>query len=108
MVPCPARSALVTSAWNRRTRQWWKSVPKCISRMITWQPWKNAGTSMEEQPELKPCPFCGSVAKLEEVESGDSFRFSVYCTNDQYCGGTTSRCRSAAKAIEFWNRRVTG
>ena len=25
-----------------------------------------------------------------------------------FCGGTTSRCRSAAKAIEFWNRRFTG
>jgi hypothetical protein len=61
--------------------------------------------SMEE-PEIKRCPFCGGVAKLEEVETGDSYRWNVYCLNTQYCGGTTSRCRSAAKAIEFWNRRV--
>ena len=62
--------------------------------------------SMEE-PEIKPCPFCGSVGKLEE-ESEDGYRFDMYCTNVQYCGGTTSRCRSAAKAIEFWNRRFPG
>jgi restriction alleviation protein Lar len=61
-----------------------------------------------EEPEIKRCPFCGSGAKLEEVESEDGYRFDVYCTNVQYCGGTTSRCRSAAKAIEFWNRRFPG
>jgi hypothetical protein len=54
------------------------------------------------EPGIKPCPFCGSVGKLEEVESEDGYRFDVYCTNVLYCGGTTSRCRSAAKAIEFW------
>jgi hypothetical protein len=59
-----------------------------------------------EEPEIKPCPFCGSVGKLEEVESEDGYRFDVYCTNVQYCGGTTSRCRSAAKAIEFWNQEI--
>jgi hypothetical protein len=67
---------------------------------------------MEEKttpdPEIKPCPFCGSVGILEEVESEDGYRFDVYCINSQYCGGTTSRCRTAAKAIEFWNRRVIG
>ena len=66
---------------------------------------------MEEatpEPEIKRCTFCGSVGKLEEIESEDGYRFNVYCTNVQYCGGTTSRCRSAAKAIEFWNRRFTG
>jgi hypothetical protein len=61
----------------------------------------------EPYPALKRCPFCGSVGILEEVESEDGYRFDVYCINVQYCGGTTSRCRSAAKAIEFWNRRFT-
>jgi len=73
---------------NRQGRGWWVSKPA------------------EPYPVLKRCPFCGGVAKLEEVETGDSYRFDVYCTNVLYCGGTTSRCRSAAKAIEFWNRRA--
>ena len=59
---------------------------------------------MEPEP-LKPCPFCGMPAILEEVESGDEFRWAVYCSNHTYCGGTTSRCRSPRKATEFWNRR---
>ena len=74
---------------NRQGRGWWVSKP------------------VEPYPALKRCPFCGSVAKLEEVETGDSYRFDVFCMNVQYCGGTTSRCRSAGKAIEFWNRRFT-
>ena len=74
---------------NRQGRGWW------VSKLA------------EPYPALKRCPFCGSVAKLEEVETGDSYRFDVFCMNVQYCGGTTSRCRSAGKAIEFWNRRFT-
>ena len=61
-----------------------------------------------EEREIKRCPSCGSGAKLEEVKSEDGYRFDMYCTNVLYCGGTTSRCRTAAKAIEFWNRRVNG
>jgi len=75
---------------NRQGRVWWVSKPA------------------EPYPVLERCPFCGGVAKLEEVESEDGYRFDVYCLNVQFCGGTTSRCRSAAKAIEFWNRRFTG
>jgi hypothetical protein len=30
------------------------------------------------EPGIKPCPFCGSVGKLEEVESEDGYRFDVY------------------------------
>src|ERR1700716_4142692 len=73
---------------NRQGRGWWVSKPA------------------KPYPALKRCPFCGGIAILEEVESEDGYRFDVYCLNTQYCGGTTSRCRSAAKAIEFWNRRV--
>lgn len=60
--------------------------------------------------ELKPCPFCGGPAEIEEVLSGiDGVRFSVGCTADEaHCMGyqslTTFNFQS--EAADAWNKRA--
>src|ERR1700732_1057764 len=49
------------------------------------------------EPGIKPCTFCGSVGKLEEVESEDGYRFDVYCTNTRYCALRFSMCSTGFK-----------
>jgi Restriction alleviation protein Lar len=60
---------------------------------------------------LKPCPFCGGVAAMEEVDNGfHGSSFTVGCTADDegHCMGyqslTTFARRSDAAAA--WNKRV--
>lgn len=69
-------------------------------------------------PELKPCPFCGSVARLYVMEEG----VCVKCTNlgckcqtpwhsDAYINGLSMWAKDSkgavGRAIEEWNRRAT-
>ena len=59
--------------------------------------------------ELKPCPFCGKDAKIEA--NGDDYTSYVVCVS---CGARgewfkiSPRYSSVERAIEAWNRRVTG
>ena len=61
---------------------------------------------------IKPCPFCGGPAVIEEVGDGASVRFSVGCQEDSdrtdICMGyqslTTFDRRS--DAIAAWNKRT--
>ena len=62
---------------------------------------------MDNQIELKPCPFCGGEAIVLHWDGTDTF--SVGCVNTFVChGGThTSRAyQSEQEAAEAWNRRA--
>lgn len=53
--------------------------------------------------ELKPCPFCGSMAEL--MGNGRNIAW-VQCSNHDECWcGMTSPVRTNEEAIKIWNRR---
>ena len=64
---------------------------------------------MSDEPELKPCPFCGGEAKATEKRFGVPRRWQmlwgVYCDGD--CG-TFFDCREPSKssAVTAWNTRT--
>ena len=51
--------------------------------------------------ELKPCPFCGGEAKINENYSG----YIPYCTNRE-CAGDKVFFDTDEEAIEEWNKRA--
>lgn len=54
--------------------------------------------------KLKPCPFCGSEARLHELNG----YFSVVCMTTGDCYATKGVCCSGPdkmKEIQMWNRR---
>ena len=53
--------------------------------------------------ELKPCPFCGSEAKMYIFNNG--LDWQVECLNDDCACGTTT-WESKERAIEIWNTRI--
>jgi Lar family restriction alleviation protein len=59
--------------------------------------------------EIKPCPFCGQQASLEE-EWGPFYKSKSYrieCpTSDLYCCKPSTRWQSTPQdAIDLWNKR---
>lgn len=65
-------------------------------------------------PELKPCPFCGSPAKLcssKANAAGARFVFWVHCNfrGDLNCDviPTTPKFDTAEQAVNAWNMRFT-
>lgn len=73
---------------------------------------------MEDRTELKPCPFCGSEARIfYTMELGvptgyEGARVTIRCTNTSECGAQISKWAakkawSKASAIKAWNRRTT-
>lgn len=55
--------------------------------------------------ELKPCPFCGSVAFLQKRNKYKSFPYRVKCANIN-CGNRTGNWNSVNGAVKAWNRRA--
>lgn len=75
--------------------------------------------------DIKPCPFCGSVARLVKISEGTTYRnhihdsFSVSCSgcdmvipafySDIYQddkGNLVIKSNGAIEAIKMWNRRA--
>lgn len=54
--------------------------------------------------ELKPCPFCGSVAFLQKRKKYKSFPYRVKCANIN-CGNKTGNWNNVDGAVKAWNRR---
>jgi len=55
--------------------------------------------------ELRPCPFCGTEAKLEEYSNG---RFAVVCMSvNCTCFTSGNSYNTEVEAVERWNTRVS-
>lgn len=53
--------------------------------------------------ELKPCPFCGSEARIVTNYVGSVY---IRCTNIYKCGVRQEGWDMEEDAIEAWNRRA--
>lgn len=62
-------------------------------------------TDLREEPaSLRPCPFCGRSPFLRDEESqGDAFY--VTCLQQGCPGNGVFHVKTAAEAVEAWNRR---
>ena len=58
------------------------------------------------QSSLKPCPFCGTAAKLAPMPGAREW-WRVTCENFG-CGGKTWALKGHADAVTAWNRRTHG
>ena len=61
---------------------------------------------MNQNPELRPCPFCGSsdLEIFDEVLTGETE--PVYWVGCNACGGDGGMTADIASAIRLWNRRA--
>ena len=55
--------------------------------------------------ELKPCPFCGSVAVLDKFDNGECDMYQVVCSNPK-CEAETISSNKPEEVITIWNRRI--
>jgi len=58
--------------------------------------------------ELKPCPFCGGISKMDVMENCSPYSkydnwFWVICKN---CGAKSANYELTLEAIEAWNKRT--
>lgn len=60
---------------------------------------------MNENAELKPCPFCGSE-NVRVAENRMDYLFIGYSVHCNRCGAETSYTKDKDKAIEAWNKRT--
>lgn len=61
----------------------------------------------DEKVELRPCPFCGYIPRLDELHGHtgtelDVYRFRVRCKK---CGVCSNLFATKEEAIEAWNTR---
>ena len=59
--------------------------------------------------KLKPCPFCGSAVKIENIQEVDGSDYYMIACQNESCGA--SACfgdfsETEDGAAEKWNRRV--
>lgn len=61
---------------------------------------------VKKQTELKPCPFCGGEAIIEESKNGKLF--AVYCNNDDECNvhAFTKYFDTKEEVAKIWNTRA--
>ena len=55
--------------------------------------------------KLKPCPFCGSRAKLLRLENGTLCVYTVHCLGARCVGNYNEAHLTPEKAISAWNRK---
>lgn len=60
---------------------------------------------MNNQTELKPCPFCGNQPLLLEADYDSCMWWEITCKG---CGLSTSHddINDKKKLIEIWNKRI--
>ena len=61
--------------------------------------------SLIQNPELKPCPFCGSE-NLTLKEIGGMYNLAIECEDCLACGSIKKDLDKGETAIAAWNRRV--
>lgn len=60
---------------------------------------------IRDAPALKPCPFCGSEARIRWSIGGDGGHYlRAICQN---CHAETNLCDTATEAAEIWDRRTS-
>lgn len=59
------------------------------------------------EPELKPCPFCGGVAEVQDATGADRV-WHVKCLDCCATAGPAGLCTSRGGAVELWNARAAG
>ena len=52
--------------------------------------------------DLKPCPFCGGKARLNEYKDGEVW-YEVWCDE---CAVRTEQYETVDEAVKVWNRRT--
>ena len=55
------------------------------------------------EPELKPCPHCGSDAEFIERPNKDGSRWYVMCN---LCRAKSAEYADKVTAAKYWNRRL--
>ena len=56
------------------------------------------------QPELKPCPFCGREAQIWQGIEHSSYR--VACKSQYECAAQVGPYDTEEEAVEAWNKRT--
>jgi Lar family restriction alleviation protein len=63
---------------------------------------------MNDKIDLKPCPFCGAQAELEEYDNGCVVVCSEYGEKCKCAAYTMSSGNTKEEAIAIWNKRHGG
>lgn len=89
-------------AENELSEDQFGSLFDACKSVWTTMPDDMAGKVWAGGPRLKPCPFCGSDAKMCHGHS----HYYARCTNPE-CLVRTRRYSDVTEAIKAWNRRVS-
>lgn len=77
--------------------------------IVAWMPVPEPYDSakLEDNEELKQCPFCGGKAKMLEVKGfrKEIVSASVVC---EKCGVSTNNYKTKKVAVKSWNQRLGG
>lgn len=60
----------------------------------------------ENKTVLKPCPFCGGEADIEDISTEDEQYYMISCKK---CGASAcfgDKSETQVGAVEFWNKRA--
>lgn len=61
---------------------------------------------MSKQPELLPCPFCGSAPEIEPWHGGGPLRRMISCINNSCNANCAVTGSTPALAARNWNKRT--